>query len=120
MTLPESVAVPNALFACATRRLAPTYVNASPASNLRCSEPRSSSNLRERKYFMNTRELQQLKMAWLAAEEAGDTHAKLSILRDHPERHESLIDFIAAYHTTPPANVQVIEADGLLPMTRRA
>jgi transcriptional regulator with XRE-family HTH domain len=42
-------------------------------------------------------ELQQLKMAWLAAKEAGDTHTQLALLRDHPAAQRELIDFIAAY-----------------------
>ena len=33
---------------------------------------------------MNNDELQQLKMAWLAAEEAGDKDRQLALLRDHP------------------------------------
>jgi transcriptional regulator with XRE-family HTH domain len=51
---------------------------------------------------MNTHELeiQQLKMAWLAAKEAGDTQAQLALLRDHPDAQAALIDFIAAYHAT--------------------
>ncbi len=49
---------------------------------------------------MNTQELQQLKMAWLAAKEAGDTQAQLTLLRDHPDAQAALIDFIAAYHAT--------------------
>jgi transcriptional regulator with XRE-family HTH domain len=47
---------------------------------------------------MNTSELQRLKMAWLAAKEAGDTTVQIQILRDHPEEQDALIDFIAAYH----------------------
>jgi transcriptional regulator with XRE-family HTH domain len=49
---------------------------------------------------MNTPELQQLKMAWLAAKEAGDTQTQLSLLRNHPGEQAALIDFIAAYHAT--------------------
>ena len=68
---------------------------------------------------MNNDELQQLKMAWLAAEEAGDKDRQLALLRDHPNLQEPLIDFIAAYHITEPGeeNAQQVE---ILPLTRRA
>jgi transcriptional regulator with XRE-family HTH domain len=68
---------------------------------------------------MNTDELQHLKMAWLAAEEAGDKERQLALLRDHPDVQESLIDFIAAYHIIEPGeeNVQQVE---ILPLTQRA
>jgi transcriptional regulator with XRE-family HTH domain len=65
---------------------------------------------------MNMDELQQLKMAWLVAEEAGDTRSKLALLRDHPDLQDQLIDFIAAYHATSPAGTE----PEMLPMTRRA
>ncbi len=48
----------------------------------------------------NTFELQALKMAWLAAKEAGDTQAQLRLLRDHPTEQADLITFIAAYAAT--------------------
>ena len=48
----------------------------------------------------NTSELQALKMAWLAAKEAGDTQAQLRLLRDHPTVQADLITFIAAYAAT--------------------
>jgi transcriptional regulator with XRE-family HTH domain len=68
---------------------------------------------------MNNDELQQLKMAWLAAEEVGDKERQLALLRDHPDAQESLIDFIAAFHITEPGegNVQQVE---ILPLTQRA
>ena len=68
---------------------------------------------------MNNEELQQLKMAWLAAEDEGETERQLALLRDHPNEQESLIDFIAAYHITEPVeeNSQQIE---ILPLTQRA
>jgi len=68
---------------------------------------------------MNNDELQQLKMAWLAAEEAGDKDRQLALLRDHPDVQEPLIDFIAAYHITEPGeeNAQQVE---ILPLTQRA
>ena len=65
---------------------------------------------------MNKNELQQLKMAWLAAEEAGDTSTKLALLRDHPDLQDALIDFAAAYHITGPAGAE----PEILPLTRRA
>ena len=68
---------------------------------------------------MNNDELQQLKMAWLAAEEAGDKERQLALLREYPDAQEPLIDFIAAYHITEPGeeNVQQVE---ILPLTQRA
>ena len=68
---------------------------------------------------MNNEELQQLKMAWLAAEDAGDTERQLALLRDHPNAQESLIDFIAAYHITEPVNENVQQVE-ILPLTQRA
>ncbi len=67
---------------------------------------------------MNTFELQQLKMAWIAAKEAGDSQAQFALLRDHPEAQEALIDFIAAYHATAASTAS--EDTVLLPMTQRA
>ena len=52
----------------------------------------------------NTSELQALKMAWLAAKEAGDTQAQLRLLRDHPNEQADLITFIAAYAATEGQN----------------
>jgi len=49
---------------------------------------------------MSTSELQSLKMAWLAAKEAGDTQAQLRLLRDHPSKQAELITFIAAHAAT--------------------
>ena len=68
---------------------------------------------------MNNDNLQQLKMVWLAAEEAGDKERQLALLRDHPDAQESLIDFIAAYQITEPGeeNAQQVE---ILPLTQRA
>jgi transcriptional regulator with XRE-family HTH domain len=65
---------------------------------------------------MNKNTLQELKMAWLAAEEAGDTSTKLALLRDHPELQDALIDFAAAYHITSPAGSE----PEILPLTQRA
>lgn len=68
---------------------------------------------------MNNDNVQHLKMAWLAAEEAGDKERQLALLRDHPDAQESLIDFIAAYRITESReeNAQQIE---ILPLTQRA
>lgn len=70
---------------------------------------------------MNTHEveLQQLKIAWLAAKEAGDTHAQLSLLRDHPHSQAALIDFIAAYHATNIPGPDALHTP-LSPLTQRA
>ncbi len=68
---------------------------------------------------MNNNELQHLKMAWLTAEEAGDEHTQLALLRDHPEAQEALIDFIAAYRITEPGQAGAQQAT-LLPLTQRA
>jgi hypothetical protein len=64
---------------------------------------------------MNRQELQALKMAWLAAKEAGDQQAQFALLREHPDAQDALIDFIAAYHAS-----EGVEQDTLLPMTARA
>ena len=68
---------------------------------------------------MNNDELQQLKMTWLAAEDAGDKERQIALLRDHPNAQESLIDFIAAYHITEPADEYVQQVE-ILPLTQRA
>ena len=68
---------------------------------------------------MNNDELQHLKMAWLAAEEAGDKDRQLALLRDHPDGQEPLIDFIAAYHITEPGGENA-QQDEILPLTQRA
>ena len=65
---------------------------------------------------MKNNELQQIKLAWLAAEEAGDTRAKLALLQNHPDLQDVLIDFVAAYHVTSPAGAE----PEILPLTRRA
>lgn len=68
---------------------------------------------------MNTVDLQQLKMAWLAAHEAGDTQTQRGLLRDHPAEQAALIDFIAAYHAT--GGLQSANQDEpLLDLTMRA
>ncbi len=68
---------------------------------------------------MNNDELRHLKMAWLAAEDAGDKDVQLALLRDHPDAQEALIDFIATYRITEPGekNAQQVE---ILPLTQRA
>lgn len=65
---------------------------------------------------MNSNELQQIKMAWVAAEEAGDKQAQFALLREHPDAQDALVDFIAAYHITDPAG----PGAELLPLTQRA
>ncbi len=72
----------------------------------------------ERRKEMNTPELQRLKMAWLAAKEAGNTQEQLSLLRDHPGEQSALIDFIAGYHAT--VGSELAEDAGLLPLTQQA
>src|SRR5690242_18257932 len=67
---------------------------------------------------MNTFELQQLKMAWLAAQEAGDTQAQLALLHDHPEELDALIDFVAAYYAT--GGDDAVAEEQLLPITQKA
>src|SRR5215467_6986361 len=70
---------------------------------------------------MNTRkrEIQQLKIAWLAAKETGDTQAQIALLRDHPAEQAELIDFIAAYHATGVSGPDALHTP-LSPMTQRA
>ncbi len=48
----------------------------------------------------NSPELQHLKMAWLAAKEAGDTQTQMRLLCEYPTQQAELITFIAAYHAT--------------------
>lgn len=66
---------------------------------------------------MNTRDLQQIKMDWLAAEDSGDRTAQIALLRDYPDAQDELVAFIAAYHMTEMA---APESDALLPLTERA
>jgi transcriptional regulator with XRE-family HTH domain len=67
---------------------------------------------------MNTPELQRLKMAWLAAAEAGDSQRQQRLLREHPAEVEALVDFIAGYHAT--LGVDLAEEPTMLPLTQRA
>ncbi|MEO8970155.1 MAG: helix-turn-helix transcriptional regulator [Ktedonobacteraceae bacterium] len=70
---------------------------------------------------MNSLELQQLKMAWIAAREAGNTQAQIQLLHDHPEAHETLSDFIVACSATSLADTEELAATTeLLPLTQRA
>ena len=70
---------------------------------------------------MNTHELQQLKMAWIAAKEAGDTKTQVTLLRDHPDAQAELIEFIAAYHATnTTGSVVDVQQASLLTLTQRA
>lgn len=77
--------------------------------------------MKGRKVFkiMNTPELQQLKMAWLAAKEAGDTQKQLSLLCEHPAEQNALIDFIAAYYAS--GVEETVEQDApILDLAQRA
>jgi transcriptional regulator with XRE-family HTH domain len=68
---------------------------------------------------MNAFELQRLKMAWLAAKEAGDTQTQMRILQDNPTEQDELINFIAAYHAT--GGDEKVEQDvPMLALTQRA
>ena len=69
---------------------------------------------------MNRSELQQLKMAWIAAKEVNDTHTQVTLLRDHPEAQADLIDFIAAYSATNIDAAETEEQTSLLPLIQRA
>jgi transcriptional regulator with XRE-family HTH domain len=69
---------------------------------------------------MNRSELQQLKMAWIAAKETNDTRTQVTLLRDHPEAQADLIDFIAAYSATNIDAAGTEEQTSLLPLTQRA
>lgn len=68
---------------------------------------------------MNTPEMQQLKMAWLAAKEAGDTSAQMRLLHEHPDELEELTDFIAAYHAAGGSQPVDLNAP-VLALTQRA
>ena len=68
---------------------------------------------------MNNNELQHLKIAWLAAEEAGDKQIQIALLRDYPDAQDALIEFIAAYRITEPGETNAQQVD-LLPLTQRA
>ncbi|WP_236037956.1 helix-turn-helix domain-containing protein [Ktedonobacter robiniae] len=62
--------------------------------------------------------IQELKMAWLAAREAGDAQTQLQILRDHPTAQAELADFIAGYYVTTAEELE--ENATILPLTQRA
>ena len=66
---------------------------------------------------MNRLELQQLKMAWLVAQEAGDRQAQVRLLSDHPEAHEEMSAFIVACAATSLAEPEETQ---LLPLTQQA
>jgi len=68
---------------------------------------------------MNDDNVQHVKMAWLAAEEAGDREKQLELLRDHPDAQEQLIDFIAAYRITETREENALQVE-MLPLTQRA
>lgn len=62
--------------------------------------------------------IQELKMAWLVAREAGDAQTQLQILREHPTAQAELTDFIAGYYATTAQELE--ENATLLPLTQRA
>lgn len=68
---------------------------------------------------MDTQALQQLKMAWIAAKEAGDTQALVALLRDHPDSQDALVTFIAAYRATD-IDDTAAESTEVSPLTMRA
>lgn len=68
---------------------------------------------------MDRQTMQQLKVAWIAAKEAGDTQAQIALLRDHPESQDALVSFIAAYRATE-IDDAAAESVELSPLTRRA
>jgi transcriptional regulator with XRE-family HTH domain len=61
--------------------------------------------------------LQSLKMAWLAANEAGDMQTQIRLLCENPAEQEALVDFIAAYHAITREDRESTE---LLALTQRA
>jgi transcriptional regulator with XRE-family HTH domain len=66
---------------------------------------------------MNKQTLQQLKMAWLAAREAGDTQTQVTLLTANPSARADLIDFIAAYHAS---GAELEQQEPMLELTSRA
>ena len=63
-------------------------------------------------------DIQQMKMAWLAAHDSGDVQAQLALvqqLRLRPNEQTALLDFIAAYHASDNSR-----EEPLLPITQRA
>jgi len=68
---------------------------------------------------MDRQTLQQLKVAWIAAKETGDTQAQIALLRDHPESQDALVSFIAAYHATE-IDDSAAEGAELSSLTKRA
>ena len=68
---------------------------------------------------MNTPELRALKMAWVAAKEAGDMEAQLRLLRDYPAQQDDLVEFIAGYQAIG-GNEHIDQDVSLLPVTQRA
>ena len=69
---------------------------------------------------MNSYELQQLKLTWIAAKEAGDIQAQVMLLRDHPEAQAALIDFIAAYRATDMVASTAVGMETIQPLVQRA
>jgi hypothetical protein len=70
---------------------------------------------------MDTLDIRQLKMTWLAATEAGDTHTMVALLRDHPQAQNALVDFILASSIACGANEEEgLLEEAILPLTLRA
>ncbi len=71
---------------------------------------------------MSTYELQQLKLAWLAAQEAGDALSQQRLLLDHPQQRQELIDFIIAYYASgsETSDEQDEQNSAVIMMTQRA
>ncbi|GCE48224.1 hypothetical protein EI42_06151 [Thermosporothrix hazakensis] len=63
-------------------------------------------------------DLQHIKMAWLAAEEAGDKETQRKLLLEYPQQQDALIDFITGYYATIPQDLE--ENTRILDVTRRA
>ncbi len=68
---------------------------------------------------MSTFELENLKMAWLAAKEAGDTQTQQRLLQEHPTEQDALIDFIAGYYATG-GDEKIDQDTPLLTLTQHA
>jgi transcriptional regulator with XRE-family HTH domain len=68
---------------------------------------------------MNTPELRALKMAWVAAKEAGDMETQLRLLQDNPAQQDDLVEFIAGYQATG-GSEPIDQNVSLLPVTQRA
>jgi len=68
---------------------------------------------------MNTSNIQQLKMAWLAAKEAGNAQEQMRLMQEHPTELSELSEFIAAYYASG-SGTSIEQDEPLLPMAQRA